>query len=391
MGTVISGNNSTTDGLIFGYDTGNTQRSWKGEPTTNLMTNPDFSDGTSSPWNFQQVEYGARYVSEDFFDERGYCIKLERTGNTGECNTWYNAGAGLSLKPSTVYSYSADVLCEVPGTARLFTYLAGVNGSSSYHSGSGKWERLEMQFTTDASGNVQTRFSLQDTSKLTTAYFDNIQIEEKEYATNFTTSSRSTTESLYDFGGNQSLDVSNMRFSANGIKFEGTQDINLGGEAFNMGLGDMTFELCFSVSSGSEWIATKTYAGAGFYRYGMAVNNNKLRFLFSWDSGSHVDYYGTDILSIDTMYHATFVINRSSGIDFYLNGEYDISRDISSKSSIDMTSTWPFRIGGYTGGDQVSLSNGFSGELPMFKIYDRALSAQEVKRNFNSIKTRFGI
>ena len=48
-------------------------------------------------------------------------------------------------------------------------------------------------------------------------------------------------------------------------------------------------------------------------------------------------------------------------------------------------------IGRSTGSVSFAYAKSFDGEIPNFSIYDKALTASEVKQNFNAIRGRFGI
>ena len=73
-----------TDGLVFYYDQNNTQKSWKGAPTTNYLSNPT-AEVTKS-------EFGQYYNLVDIFETNGlvpyslsFDMKATKSGNV----TWY--------------------------------------------------------------------------------------------------------------------------------------------------------------------------------------------------------------------------------------------------------------------------------------------------------------
>jgi hypothetical protein len=55
-----------------------------------------------------------------------------------------------------------------------------------------------------------------------------------------------------------------------------------------------------------------------------------------------------------------------------------------TKSYTSYTLSGQINIGGRSG-------YRWNGEIPLVKIYDRALSASEVKQNYNALKNRFNI
>lgn len=75
----------------------------------------------------------------------------------------------------------------------------------------------------------------------------------------------------------------------------------------------------------------------------------------------------------------TFANNTGS---FYKNGTL-----IASKGSMTNPTSWPnFQIGNNGG-----TTSTVSGNIPLLRIYDRALSASEILQNFNAQKSRFGL
>jgi len=80
-----------------------------------------------------------------------------------------------------------------------------------------------------------------------------------------------------------------------------------------------------------------------------------------------------------------FVLQQLSNgtMEIYANGV--LKGTITSSGNLSPNSSGP-RIGSRTNGAYY-----FKGELPVFKIYDRALSADEVQQNYNAYKNRFNL
>lgn len=77
-------------------------------------------------------------------------------------------------------------------------------------------------------------------------------------------------------------------------------------------------------------------------------------------------------------------------INFYVNGEpvsvtYGASNNVTSFSDFQ----YPFTIGAINSRGSIAAYNNC--EIPFFKIYNRALTPDEVKRNFNAVRGRFAI
>jgi hypothetical protein len=77
--------------------------------------------------------------------------------------------------------------------------------------------------------------------------------------------------------------------------------------------------------------------------------------------------------------NAVLTYDDSSGLVLYLNGT-QVDSNNSSNTFTQKTSY----IASFSGG------NVFNGEIAQVAIYDRALSAAEVLKNYNTFKNRFG-
>lgn len=103
--------------------------------------------------------------------------------------------------------------------------------------------------------------------------------------------------------------------------------------------------------------------------------------------------------------------NSSTAIRWYLGENYRITHTVEDSQYVNLVITFASNswkaykngiadgsysgaIGTYTG-SSTWLGNGydgyFSGRIPIFQIYSRALSAAEVQQNFNALRGRFGI
>jgi hypothetical protein len=71
----------------------------------------------------------------------------------------------------------------------------------------------------------------------------------------------------------------------------------------------------------------------------------------------------------------------------YFNGNLETTEPAASTS-------WNHGLGKLRIGDiynGMGVPGEFNGQIPIVKIYNRALTADEVKRNFNGIRSRFNI
>ena len=111
--------------------------------------------------------------------------------------------------------------------------------------------------------------------------------------------------------------------------------------------------------------------------------------------GTNISY--TDLthnnLEESTYYHRIFTVSRDNGCvtTYYLNGEL-----VGTHSAIDVTGEIydPNQSSDYlTAGLSFGYNWGwrFIGSINIIKVYNRVLSQQEVLKNYNSTKSRFGL
>lgn len=102
--------------------------------------------------------------------------------------------------------------------------------------------------------------------------------------------------------------------------------------------------------------------------------------------GAHTDtsftlVQGATNLSLNTWYCGAVTFSTVSGWVIYLNGLSDATNATVSQRP----GTGAVQVGAYANG------NLFSGRLACPMIYNRALTAAEIKQNFNALRGRFGV
>jgi len=332
------------DALVFAYDTGDTRNSYKGEPTTNFISNPT-----------EEMPRG------EFGQYRDLAPTFETYG----------------LVP---YSLSMDIKTNIPGN--VYVYMQ--NGSTSRHgfvganaSATTEYQRFYFENLTPTLNDPGTAAS---TLATYTGYGSgvnptvrNIQLELGAHSTQFTAGTRSATEGLKDLTGNSSIDLSNVSFGSDAqMEFDGTDDrIDI---PTNFGTLDAyTFEyVAYANSTHNMPISSRT--STAFYKYGA----------YSWrytHGGVAAEFYHTSGNGTGWAYYA--VTYDGSTITVWENGV--------SKGTRASTGTADFSGGIKIGSWASAASYTWDGTIPVMKMYNRALTAGEVKNNFNHYKNRFGI
>lgn len=134
-------------------------------------------------------------------------------------------------------------------------------------------------------------------------------------------------------------------------------------------------------------VVTNQYDLVSNLNYSMGTNNSpgSYNMTFGFFNGSWRNVTGFS-MALNTWYHMMGTYDGSN-VRFYYNGVADTPLSYvgtaASGGEIRIARRW----------DDVAnnAANFFSGDIPIVKIYNRALSASEVLQNFNATRTRFGI
>ena len=89
-------------------------------------------------------------------------------------------------------------------------------------------------------------------------------------------------------------------------------------------------------------------------------------------------------LPMQTWVHTAVVFN-SGNISIYFNG---INQALDGTiTGVNKTNTGTLFLGQFSGGGNYT----FQGKIPIYRLYNRALNAAEVKQNFEALRGRYGI
>ena len=388
------GPNIIRDGLVYGYDTGNTitspaglinaHRYYKGEPTANLAGNltPTFSNWSGLTGS---TEY---YTTSN--NRQG--VKLVTNSSGGV--QWYSVPLIGGIIPNTTYTISATVKHIDGGSpsANLFYIRQYANGSqtseggrfiSSYtHDLGDGWKRAYRTFTTDSTAN-QINLQGYEYSSGRIIYIEDIQLEQKGHATAYAGANtvRDVNNSIIDLVNNTTTSVANVSFTSTGqLEFDGTDDyISIGASSkFNI-TRYMTVEAVVKKDIANQWNGIfGPRDGNGPCHFQMNYNNISV---YLYGPNLPVTAYG--VIPDDDFYHVTLTYDGST-LNIYVNGT--VAATASTTSTTNLTGTSDFNIGRV-----YSSARYFNGQIPTLKLYNRALSAQEVTNNYTAYKSRFNI
>lgn len=416
-----------TDGLVFAYDTGDTKNSYLGAPMFNASREvhdwPTKARATVTEYTGGDIEppFPGAKISKAVCTSTTTGILLRDGGY------YYGGGFAGTGNPQNTDLLSDRTNSYTPVGDNKFTFVVyaksgpdtdanttvgidigdknvvNVTNLENYDD----WVRLE----TDDSGGINSQYpydffdiSFSNTSIGNTIYLSapmiirtlgtdsgslgtppaNIQYLPPK-------ASRSVSGSLLDLTNNNTLlTTNNAGYDSNAqIVYDGTNDYiytKTTPSFFNRNSSDTSFSNGASYEFVVKALGTGYFAGVGTaWRISAGTNN----FTF-WDrdisAGTSVTTTGIGNLSVTNNYvHVVGVLDPINNQKrFYINGEEELN--ISYDRTPSMGTTQLALGKSYPGSD-----NYCNCELPVGRVYTKALTAGEVKQNFAMYKKRFNI
>lgn len=113
------------------------------------------------------------------------------------------------------------------------------------------------------------------------------------------------------------------------------------------------------------------------------LTGTKLRFeVFS--NGSSTIFDGNATVGNSAWHYVTMVVNRSGPLgSLYVDGTLDVSNN-SANIALDNTNTGPLHLG-----VEYTFANFYKGSIAIVQVYNRVLSAGEIKKNCLAQEGRF--
>ncbi|MBW6537514.1 MAG: DUF11 domain-containing protein [Mariniphaga sp.] len=149
----------------------------------------------------------------------------------------------------------------------------------------------------------------------------------------------------------------------------------------------LTVEAWVKPESVSQHTVIGKYRDISSKDWGINILRNKLHFQYEFKGNNYDSFYGNSILNTNVWYHVAFVYSYTDKTTIlYLNGMNDGMRTL--PTDLPDTDT-PVQIG-RIGGSYGSIHH-FKGLIDEIKISNRALSAEEIKSNYEQGPTALSI
>jgi hypothetical protein len=383
------GPKTTTQDLIFYYDTGN-EKSFAGEPTTNIFTsygssgygdisNNGVSFDVNGTGTFIRMGYGQTFG--------GYTIKSSDVVYKYDLgvNGCHYHGNDVSIPAGSYATFSFDYYISPDATnlggvnSMLAVFEQTLGGSVTLpNTNKGVWQSVSFTSGPTSGGNLRSLLypghcglRLADSGYI---LYKNPQVELKNHKTPFINGTRSVTQGLLDLTRNETINLSSVSFDSNAqMSFDGTDDF---------------IDTNFSPTSiNNSTIEAVVYRNTATGRYEAIIQNNV-------DSDDALYVYPSGILGFWPCAPSSLTVPigqwsyvavsyNGSTLTYCVNGVIQVIT-----TTCEHIMDWDFlRIGAHGSGD----GERWIGKIAIAKLYNRSLTSSELYQNYNAIKTRFGI
>lgn len=368
-----------TNGLRLFYDTGDTDVSFKGKPTTNLV--PDASNMTG--WSNYDNGNDGTFITE--FGTVGY--KMYNRGS------WNGIVRGISL-PSTG-TYTLSVYLRYLGGASdnnggvIYTSGGGIGDTAAGHGKTvGEWVRFSMTrtYTTTSINFYLISYGGTYGGSYSSWEVTMPQVEAGSLMTPFVDGSRSTTQSLIDISGVSTLEVMNSPFDGSGnLNLDGTNtyiQVNQDVLSYNSPYTLVTVLRPTDLSNMEYSFPQYNTYPSGFWHH-MSSNGTTI----AWrHSGGYGDITGHGMSNNTWGMHS--ITWDGSTLKLYANGE--LVNSTSTSAAYYNNGDGLARIG-MLAQRSSGYDYNYNGRIPVNMVYNRALSQSEMFDIYEHFRPRYSL
>lgn len=317
------------------------------------------------------------------------CMRLHMHRTQGVDGMAYGPDSTVTIGvPVTTSFMHCSVSPSAVGKSVSFSHYnyGGVDGANSFGSSFtlgpvGVWQKFSMTFTPTHSALISYWFPQGD--YIYDLDIANIQTEQKSHSTQFTTGTRTSSQCLIDLKKTAAIDLSNVSFDSTAHPiFDGTDDyISIPTYPAIEIVDNLSVELVYMRLTTDPVIDVIAQKYANGWEFLHSTSGN-IGFCGRNGDGTYYPNYTSSVVPNNKYHH---LVGIKSGLfwKIYVNGQLENS--ITANSIGTMVTSNPLVIG--REGDSYYPNM----KLPVFKIYNKALTESEIRINFNAYKNRFNI
>ena len=400
--SISAGPYIANNGLVLYLDASNI-KSFRGEPTTNLAPYPDYSNRTfnqeilASSWG-GDVAY-VTYFPNGGYNNMPYKMLAKVAGGTG--GSQLDDHVGFTIEDGKTYTISCYMKASRNVTINRYGLDINRIEDNYYRIATvdfdltTEWQRIVWVYNavTGHAGIYQSRQIIYNDDNLPLyIYWCGFQVEQKSYATPFANGTRGTTVATgggwADLSGN-----ANHGELLNGPIY----DSDIGGSLIFDGSND---EIYVNHADNLNFIGNQQYTAlawiyptlGGVTWHGVISKGNSQQYALTINSPNAYFHYETNQGGVAAMNSPVGSVSVNAwqyvGIRFdgsnktiWKNGAIMATQNASTLNST--TNTEQLRLGEANNGEQ------FAGKISNVKIYNRALTLDEILQNYNATKSRY--
>ena len=389
------------DGISLYHDLGNTRRSYSPNVHSSSTNIYDWYVGIRGNANGNNCTFAKDTITSPVGNTP---LRMDITGNDPHMGSYANnnwnlneASQGETWTVSVYAKASIEMQCQIFifGTPSSGGYVEAPAGTINLTT---DWRRISYTYTfTNANTEfIQSRLDGPDSATAgESIWFDGWQVERGSTPSNFT--SDYTSGDILDIFGSSNTGsiVSTPQYSneyGGSLIFDGTDDyIQFPSTTISRNGG--AFSIWFYVDDFSAFTAGKTVnsrilvRGDNDFQRLIAVYEGGFGYETNTNSDPNdvadntiPDWTATEITSGKWVNLA--MSNKNSQSTFYINGVFNRTLDVDDDLQL-----------AYIGRGQspTNYPDFLKGRVSNFKIYNRALTASEVKQNFDALRGRYGV
>lgn len=377
-----------TDGLLLAYDgytySGDARfrKSWKGQPTFN-----DFGGATDfGQWTRESASVDVIDTGTYFQGEKVYKCK------TQDGSVWISfnyTATGFRTNVGTVNAVmSAWVKNPNDSSIALSAYIGHDFSGTKTIAANSDWQQIYWSVPVANMNDDYCEFRPYGNTPRKWLWMTMPQLEgsNSNYATPFTRNQRTTNSALLDTTGNHTLTLNNILYNSTDGTFYATGGTSTYIQTnFGNGRNPSTSPTSYCLwvrqtNSGDDmYLVQSTWAGS--YRAYFGVYGGRFDYGLQssgWNSPVAPDSAARTV----NQWHHIGLVWAGSTFTQYVDGVATHSKNYTSHSWSQNA-----QILGNTYDTQYN----WSGNVDMVQVYDKALSVDEVNKNFNATRTRYGV
>lgn len=373
-----------TENLVFYYDMFN-QKSWKGKPTTNLISNsvPISTDnfsahGGTATLIYDNVNKALKWTLTSYSDWGAFINIFPEFHETLDTNLQYSISFKWKTEninvPDNSYSYQ---LVKTTGENPACDHVSLLNNSILKDG----WYEFKHTFTPANTGeNAFNRVILENKgTNVSIFYIKNIQFEINSFVTPFVNGTRENTEGLLDLTGNNIITLNDLTYNSNN-SFSFNGDTNFISLPNDLGYIDEVSAFSVFKRNGNSKGNYHIIFGPLNLEISIPEDSGQLR-TGIYTTERFVSNHGEINLNDGNFYYIGFTFKNNNKVSF-INGLSVGEQETSGSLSYNFSNRTMGKFG-------ISSTYYLNGDILLAQIYNKALTPTEVKQNYNAIKGRF--